>query len=145
MNVEADRESRDSSEWKLNPTIFMKLCQMRGTPEINLFVSRVSHQLPQYISWKIYPFSQDRDAFQISWIHKFVYAFPPFELIGRVLQKVNQDQCLMLIITPALQDQPWFLGLLKMSVKNLLLLPAFKVLLKDPAGKLNSLLIQNSL
>ena len=51
----------------------------------------------------------------------------------------------MLIITPALQDQPWFLGLLKMSVKNLLLLPAFKVLLKDPAGKLNSLLIQNSL
>ena len=32
MNVEADRESRqtrDSSEWKLNPTIFMKLCQIR--------------------------------------------------------------------------------------------------------------------
>ena len=104
MNVEADRESRqtrDSSEWKLHPTIFMKLCQIRGTQEVDLFTSRVSHQLPLYISWRIDSFSQDRDAFQISWIHKFVYAFPPFELIGRVLQKVNQDQCLMLIITPA--------------------------------------------
>ena len=148
MNVEADRESRqtrDSSEWKLNPTIFMKLCQIRGTPEVDLFASRVSHQLPHYISWKIDPFSQGRDAFQISWAHKFVYAFPPFALIGRILQKVNQDQCLMLIITPAWPGQPWFPGLLKMYVKNPLLLPALKDLLKDPAGKLNPLVIQNSL
>ena len=36
MNVEANKESRqtrDFNEWKLNPTIFMKLCQIRGTPE----------------------------------------------------------------------------------------------------------------
>ena len=40
MNVEADMESkqtRDSSEWKLNPTIFVKLCQIGGTPEVDLF------------------------------------------------------------------------------------------------------------
>ena len=105
MNVEAYKESRQtsgSSNWKLNPTIFMKLCQIRGTPEMDLFASMVSHQLPQYISWKIDPFSQGRDAFlQISWAHSFAYAFPPFALIGRLLQKVNQDQCLMFIITPA--------------------------------------------
>ena len=63
------------------------------------FASRVSHQLPQNMSWKIDLFSQGRDAFQISWVHKFVYTVPYFVLIGRVLQKVNQDQCL--IITPA--------------------------------------------
>ena len=28
------------------------------------------------------PFSQGRDAFQISWAQKFVYVFPPFALIG---------------------------------------------------------------
>ena len=69
MNVEADRESRqtkDSGEGKLNPTIFMKLCQIRGTPEVDLFASRLSHQLPHYISCKIDPFSQGRGAFQIS-------------------------------------------------------------------------------
>ena len=63
MNPEADRESRqtrNSSEWKLNPTIFMKLCQIRETSEMDLFASRVSHQLPQYIS------SHGNDALQIS-------------------------------------------------------------------------------
>ena len=46
MNVEAGKESRqtrDSSKWKLNPTIFMKLCQIRKTPEMDLYVLRVSH------------------------------------------------------------------------------------------------------
>ena len=33
--------------------------------------------------------------------------FPHFTLIRRVLQKVNQDQCLMLIIIPAWSGQPW--------------------------------------
>ena len=49
MNVEADRKSRltrVSSEWKLNSTIFMKFWPIRGTPEMDLLASRVSHQLP---------------------------------------------------------------------------------------------------
>ena len=50
MNEEAERESRetsDSSESKLNSTIFMKLCQIMETPEIDIFASRMSQQLPQ--------------------------------------------------------------------------------------------------
>ena len=70
------------------------------------------------MSWKIDPFSQGKDAFQISWAHNFVYAFPPFALIGRVFQKVNQDQCLMLIITPAWPGQLWFSRLLKIICKK---------------------------
>ena len=87
MDVEADRESRqtrDSSEWKLNSTIFMILCQIRGTLEMDLFASRVSHQLPKYMYWKS-PFSQDRDAFQISWDHRLIYTLPPFALMLRLL------------------------------------------------------------
>ena len=76
---------------------------------------------------------------------KFVYAFPLFALIGKVLQKVNQDQCLMFIITLAWPGQPWFPELLKKSVKNPLFLPSLKDLLKDPAGKLNPIVMQNSL
>ena len=112
---------------------------------MDLFAWSVSQQLLQYTSWKIDPFSKGRNAFQIFWEHKFVYAFPHFALIGRVFQKVNEDHCLMLIITPACPSQPWFLGLIKMSVKNPLLLPALKGLLKDPSRKLNSLVMQNSL
>ena len=100
-NSSPSRQTRDSNKRKLNPTIFMKLRQIRGIPEMDLFALRVSHQLPHYISWKIDPFSQGKDTFKISWAHNFVYDFPRFALTGRVFQKVNQDQCLMLIITPA--------------------------------------------
>lgn len=57
MNVEADRESMDlegSSEWKLDTQVFKKICLARGIPNIDLFGSRVSHQIPQcicYGSW----------------------------------------------------------------------------------------------
>ena len=96
------------------------------------------------MSWTTNPFSQGRDAFQISWTHKFRYAFPHFALIERVHQKVSQDQCLMLTIIPALPGEPC-LGLPKMSVKKLQLLPTLEDLLKDPTGKLNPLVMQNSL
>ena len=48
MNVETDREfrqTRDSREWKLNSYIFRELIQIKGTPEVNLSASSVSHKL----------------------------------------------------------------------------------------------------
>ena len=104
LNVEADRESRDledSNEWKLDTQVFKKIRLAHGTPDIDLFGSRVSHQIPQYMPWKLDPFSKVRDAFHISWNQICPYAFPPFALIGRVLQKVQQVQASMILITPA--------------------------------------------
>ena len=63
---EKSTQTRDSSEWKLNSTILIKLCQIRETPEIDLFPSRVSQKLPYYMSWKIGSFSQGRDALDTS-------------------------------------------------------------------------------
>ena len=51
----------------------------------------------------------------------------------------------MLIVTPTWPCQTWFPELPKMYVNNLLLLPALKDLLKDPVGKLNSLVMLKSL
>ena len=60
LNVKADKQSRnprDSSEWKLLPQIFHQICQIKGTPEIVLFASRLSHQLPKYFAWTPDPYS----------------------------------------------------------------------------------------
>ena len=81
LNVETDTQSRtvrDANKWKLNTRIFQKICKHRGTPDIDLFASRISHQLPTYISWKLDPYSQGRDAFQISWTNKNGMPFPHF-------------------------------------------------------------------
>ena len=62
LNVAANwhsRNPRDSSEWKLLPQIFLQICQIKGTPEIGLFASRLSNQLPKYFAWRLDPYSQD--------------------------------------------------------------------------------------
>ena len=67
MNTIADSESRvfnDTSEWKTDPqTIspFLKGC------EIDLFASRLSAQLPKYVSWRPNPEALHADALTINW------------------------------------------------------------------------------
>ena len=53
LNVAADWESRnslDSSEWMLSHKIFQKVCQIRGSPDLDLLASVLSHQIPTYVS-----------------------------------------------------------------------------------------------
>ena len=106
LNIQADwqsRNHRESSDWKLNPKIFSQIVKIRGIPQIDLFASRLNHQLPKYMSWHPDPGSCAVDSLQHYWRNLYRYAFPPFCLIGKVLAKVRQAQSLLLIVTPAWQ------------------------------------------
>ena len=88
LNVVADRESRsvhDNTEWSLHPILFHKICQRWGTPEIDLFANRLNNKVPKYLSWKPDPGALAIDALNEVWSDWFFYAFPPFNLIGRIL------------------------------------------------------------
>ena len=131
LNQEADFQSRslkDSSEWKLKSQIFEALCSLRGAN----FETRVSHQLPCYISRKLDPFSKGRDAFQRSWKYQKGYVFPPFSLIGGVLRKVQMEQAQFLLVTPTWQSQSWYPHLIQMSVHKPILIPQVEDLLMGP-------------
>ena len=73
------------------------------------------------------------------------YAFPPFSLIGRVLRKVEVDQATLLVVAPVWQGQPWFPKLLQLSIRNPILLPFQKDMLKNPRGESHPLLLNSSL
>ena len=80
LNDRADFQSRnvkDSSEWKLDPQIFREVERIWGSPSIDLFASRTSHQLATYMSLKADPDAVATDAFQQPWTDMFPYAFPP--------------------------------------------------------------------
>lgn len=62
----------------MNPQVFLKIYKTFGKPEIDLFASRLSHQVPQYNGWMPDPFSQGTDAMQQNWLKKLLYAFSPF-------------------------------------------------------------------
>ena len=75
----------------LEPKIFdYVICQF-GRPEIDMFASRLTKQIPIYASWLPDPESSFIDAFTINWNNVFIYAFPPFSKIWRMLQKIQEE------------------------------------------------------
>ena len=126
QNVLADKESREKQpdwELKLNPQLFECIIPPWGTLSVDLFASRWDYQLRPFVSWRPEPEAMAIDAFSLNWKGQYFYAFPPFSLINRVLQKVEQDQSQGIPIVPMWTTQVWFPRLLRPLTDHPLILP----------------------
>ena len=90
------------------------MTNLLGKPEIDLFASRLNNQLNQYVSWHPDPGAAFIDAFNLNWHNIQLYAFPPFSLIARCLQKCITDEAEGILITPLWPTQFWFPQLLQL-------------------------------
>ena len=135
-NIVADFLSRGKylpSEWVLNPSVFQKICLASSPPpEIDLFASALNFRLPKYCSrcpdaqaWRI-------DALSFPWTDLRLYAFPPFSLLPRILDKVAQDEADLLLVAPYWPQRPWFPRLLRLLVGLPRVLPVLKDLVVQP-------------
>ena len=92
LNVLADSLSRRSqvlgSEWTLCPQAFAELLR-RWPATIDFFATSMTHHLPVYFSPMYDPMSVGTDAMLQSWDGLQAYAFPPFNLLPRMLAKVR--------------------------------------------------------
>ena len=128
MNTEADLASRsfhDQTEWQLNPNTFKDIVKTLFKPEIDLFVSRLNFQIEPYVSWQPDLQACTVDAFKF-------YTFPPFSLLDRVLQKIEQDQATGILIFPNWSTQPWFPRIQALELEEPLRLPYRKDILILP-------------
>ena len=129
QNVIADYESRhftEDTEWKLSQSIFTKITDLWGYPHIDLFASRHNNQVSPYASWGPDPGATFMDAFSENWSQfNFVYIFPPFRLLNRVLQKVRVEHVRAIVIAPDWPGQPWFSPLIQ-NAKELIRFPRQK-------------------
>lgn len=111
-NIVADYESRvfnDTSEWSLSEAVFEQIMSVWGSPDIDLFASRLNHKVPKYISWGPNPNCYDVDALSTGWGDLgLCYAFPPFSIIGKVLSKALVDKAELLLVVPEWKTQHWF-------------------------------------
>ena len=109
-NIRANRESRvmkDRSDWMPNPEIFHQI--YFSQPEVYLFATCLSFQLPCFFSW---PLAEVTDAFVQDWSLVNGYANSPWNRIGRVLAKVEQQKAGLILVVPIWPSQPWYLSLL---------------------------------
>lgn len=110
-NTEADKESRlkvGNSEFTLSDFYFQKILNQFGTPDIDLFASKLNSKCQNYVSWKPDPDSVAIDSFTIPWTNLNFYAFPPFAIIVKVLNKIITDKAEGVIVIPDWKSQPWF-------------------------------------
>ena len=124
------RVFNDSSEWKIDLLSIFPF--LRGS-EIDLFASRLSAHLPQYVSWRSHSEAVHADVLTMDWAPFKGYAFPPFNLIPAVRNKVSQDKADIILVAPLWPAQPWWPLLLSLLFEHPVLLPSSRHLLRDPA------------
>ena len=92
----------------LSKPIFQRIVSLFGKPDIDFFASRLNAQVETYVSWRPQPIAKFVDAFSIDWSQFFFYAFPPFCLISRCVQKIIHDQASGILVIPRWTTQPFF-------------------------------------
>ena len=135
LNVMADLLSRSnqvqSTEWSLHPQVFKQICQKWFTLHVDLFATHLNHKLPLYVSPVPDPKAWDIDALNINWTSLTAYAYPPTALLHKVIQKIEQCHCLIIVIAPGWPGMPWFWDLVQLSTEIPLQLPVSTTLLKQ--------------
>ena len=119
-NKAADRQSREintNTEWMLNPTLLNKaLDKLPARPDIDMFASRLNKQFPRYISYRPDPGAYLVDAFSAQWNELNGYYFPPFSVIPKVLQKLEQDKATGVVVIPRWPTQVWYSMAMRMLI-----------------------------
>ena len=127
LNVVADLLSRSnqvqSTEWSLHPQVFKQICHKWFTPHVDLFATHLNHKLPLYVSPIPDPKAWDIDTLNINWMALTAYAYPPTALLHRVIQKIRQCHCLIIVIAPGWPGMPWFWDPVQLSTEIPLQLP----------------------
>lgn len=110
-NAIADKESRRSHseiEWELSDIAYRTIVKKLGSPEVDLFASRANAKCQNYVSWYPDPDALSIDAFTLKWDATFFYAFPPFALLSRSLQKIKREGGRGIVVVPWWPSQPWY-------------------------------------
>jgi hypothetical protein len=131
------RNFSDSTEWMLKKDIFLRICKEFFVPNVDLFASRINKQVDTFVSWFPEPGAIFCDAFSVNWGKFLPYIFPPFNLVGKVVNKVIRDKVdRAILIFPHWTGQPWFPLLLDSMCSYPVILPRHKDLLVLPHNNL---------
>ena len=105
----------------------------RWAATVYLFAMVLNYRLPVYFSPLSDPMAVGTGAFLQDWDGFQAYAFPPFELICQVLNKLASSMGTYLtLIAPFWSQREWFSVLQNLSVAPLVLLPTRRDLLRQP-------------
>ena len=115
-------------------SVLKDCCSLRDATD--RFVCDKSQQLAQKVCIMIPdPQSAAIDAFSVQWSDSLSYAFPPFSLIMRCVQKIKNQKGKILLATPVWKSRPWYLLMFSLLYCRSLLLPNSETTLLFPSNQ----------
>ena len=130
-NSEADtlsRQFQDPADWMLNPQVFSRITKVMGKVTLDLFANLWNRQVPRFYAWKPQPHAIGLDSLAHPWPLKGGYAFPPWILIPKIIQKIRREGVEVILIAPIWPKTCWYSHLVEMSIQHPLLLPQTQIL-----------------
>ncbi|WP_411025337.1 hypothetical protein, partial [Salmonella sp. s55004] len=138
-NILADALSRgwaSHGEWALAQPWADLLFSRLGRPHIDLFATFQNRKLPVFCARTFHPQAWEMDALSFPWDNIHFYAFPPFNLVHKVLHKIGASRSTGILIAPAWPKQPWFPFLLHLLVDHPIKLPVRHDLISQDKGRI---------
>ena len=129
---------------ELNTELLQQALRILGVnPDLDLFASRINTQLSSYVSFKPDPGAKAVAVCTLNWHDTRFYAFPPFCVIPKVLQKICRDRAKGVVVVPDWPNQPWFPLIAKMLINYPVLVSARKNLLSLPQSRQRNIDFKN--
>ncbi|XP_044594888.1 uncharacterized protein LOC123272255 [Cotesia glomerata] len=110
-NTEADslsRLSNDDAEWELADFAFKMIVSRFELPDVDLFATKLNKKCACFCSRFPDAEAMEIDAFTISWSKFRFYAFPPFAMILKVINKIKVEKASGIVVVPNWPNQPWY-------------------------------------
>jgi hypothetical protein len=112
-NVLVDPLSRTevTGDHELKQEIFELAIQtLRVVPTVDLFAHARNRKLAMFVAMEgpLAGGAVATDAFARSWRNERPYAFPPVQLVGQVLQRIQEEGIAAIAVVPKWTSQPWW-------------------------------------
>ena len=104
-------------------------------PTIDLFASRINHQFSKKVSFQSKPHANAIDAFPMSWSNDVIYCLPPFNLLCRVICKIQRDKVEGVVVASLWRSQMFWPSLTGTLTATQVLLSHRDVLLMQPSDR----------
>jgi hypothetical protein len=122
-NVLMDSLSRMeiTGDYALDMMMFSKAVQLLEVePTIDLFAHKLNRKLARFVALNgvLAEGAVRTDAFSFSWKGELPYAFPPVQMVGRVLQRVQEEDLQAVVVVPKWPSQPWWSVFREQQIKT---------------------------
>jgi hypothetical protein len=138
-NVTADALSRMDrvGDYQLKPEVYSKGIQtLQVYPQLDVFANCENRKCPEFLALPGRKAAGARalDALRYSWQGELVYAFPPVQIVARVLRKIIAERLKnVIMVVPEWPSRPWWNLMELLAVRRTMLGEATSILEPGPS------------